>query len=589
MSAGGRKQPESSPIKPSLSVWSPFRHKPFTVIWLATLVANIGSWMYSAACGWLMTNLATAPLMVSLVQVAATLPVFLLAIPGGALIDIVDKRKFLIVGEIGITVGASLFAVFVLFHLVTAWNLLAFAFLVATGEALTAPAWEAIVSLLVSKSELPMAIAANSVSVNVSRAVGPALGGALLGSLGVSTPFLLNAASNIAVIGALTWWPEPARAASRLPPEHFASAMITGLRHARYNRHLIATLVRAAGFFVFASAYWALLPLVARQQVGGGPSLYGALLGAIGIAAVVAAAALPRLKEWLGADGLGHAGALGSAAATALFAFAHGPVLAIAASVVAGATWITTVSSLNVSAQIALPEWVRGRGLAVYITVMAGALSLGSVIWGEAASRVGVAPALLAAAVGGVLSAPLLRRWRLQTAKGIDLTPAMSWPSPAAASDISPARGPVLVTITYRIDPKDREAFLEAIQQAGRERWRDGAYDWRVFEDPGDNRRFIETFLSDSWIDHLRQHERVTKADQAFEAAVLRFQIGDGPEITHLVAARPRGRHIYGHEAAHAKPRARKPRIDDGVQPVRDVDRPTTNADGSPSEEPPPN
>ena len=203
-----------------------------------------------------------------------------------------------------------------------------------------------------------------------------------MGSLGVSTPFLLNAASNIAVIGALTWW-RSQRAASTASARALRQCDDYGLRHARYNRHLIATLVRAAGFFVFASAYWALLPLVARQQVGGGPSLYGALLGAIGIAAVVAAAALPRLKEWLGADGLGHAGALGGAAATALFAFAHGPVLAIAASVVAGATWITTGSSLNVSAQIALPEWVRGRGLAVYITVMAGALSLGSVIWGE--------------------------------------------------------------------------------------------------------------------------------------------------------------------------------------------------------------
>jgi MFS family permease len=526
-------------------------------MWLATLVANIGSWMYAAACGWLMTSLSPAPVMVSLVQVAATLPMFLLAIPGGALIDIVDKRRFLILGEIGVTLSASVFAAVVWLGLVTAWNLLIFAFLVAVGEALTAPAWEAVVSLLVPKPELPMAVAANSVSVNVSRAVGPALGGALLGTLGVPAPFLLNAVSDLGVIGALGWWPEPVRAESRLPPEHFASAMITGLRHARYNRHLIATLIRAAGFFVFASAYWALLPLVARHQVGGGPSLYGALLGGIGISAVAIAALLPRLKERLGADGLGQAGALGNAAATALFGLSHGPALAVAASLVAGASWITAVSSLNVSAQIALPEWVRGRGLAVYITVMAGALSVGSFIWGEAASRVGVAPALLAAAAGGGLSVALMRRWRLQSGKGVDLTPAMSWPSPTG--DINAATGPVLVTIAYRIDPKNREAFLEAIEQAGRERYRDGAYGWRVFEDPGDNSRFVETFLSDSWMDHLRQHERVTKADQAQEDAVLRFQIGDGPLITHLVAARSRAGRGRG-DGAHPKSGARKRR-----------------------------
>ena len=541
MAASTGRQSDTGATRAAPSAFSPFRHKPFRIIWVATLAANIGSWMYSAACGWLMTSLAAAPLMVSLVQVAATLPVFLFAIPAGALVDIVDKRRFLIMGETCITIASSLFAAMVWFHLVTAWNLLVFAFLVAAGEALTAPAWEAVVSLLVPKPELPMAVAANSVSVNVSRAVGPAVGGALLGSFGVPSPFLVNAVSNLGTIGALVWWPEP-RAESRLPPEHFASAMITGLRHAAYNRHLIATLIRSAGFFLFASAYWALLPLVARQQVGGGPELYGALLGAIGISAVTTSVFLPRLTDWLGPDRLGHASTLGSAAATALFALAHGPALAIGASILAGVTWITAVSSLNVSAQIALPEWVRGRGLAVYITVMAGALSLGSAIWGEAGSRIGMASALFAAAAGAAVSIPVLRAWQLQTAKGVDLTPAMSWPAPLGARDVNPGRGPVMVMIDYRIDPRNRDAFLKAVRKAGRERFRDGAYDWRVFEDPADNRRFIETFLSDSWADHLRQHERVTKADQALEAAVHRFQVGNGPKITHLVAAKPRGR-----------------------------------------------
>lgn len=556
MSATGQTGSSPDAKKVSLSMWSPFRHQPFAVMWLATLVANIGTWMYSAACGWLMTSLAPAAVMVSLVQVAATLPVFLLAIPAGAIVDIVDKRRFLIFGEVLITLSACAFAALVWFHLVTAWTLLIFAFLVSVGEALTAPAWESVVSLLVPKRDLPMAVAANSVSVNISRAIGPALGGALLGAFGVSTPFVLNAVSNLGVIGALVWWPEPARAKSKLPPEHFASAMVTGVRHARYNRHLIATLIRAAGFFLFASAYWALLPLVARLQVGGGPTIYGALLGGVGISAVLTAPLLPRLKERFGAEGLGAAGAIGSVVATAMFGLSHNFPVAFAASLFAGSSWITSVSGLNVSAQIALPEWVRGRGLAVYITVMAGTLSLGSAIWGAVAGRFGVAPALWASAVGGALSVVLLRRWRLQTAKGIDLTPAMSWPSPASAMDINPSRGPVLATIAYRIDPANRHAFLEAIEQAGRERCRDGAYAWRLFEDPNDNSRFVETFLSDSWADHLRQHERVTKADEAQEKAVLRFQLGPGPEIAHLIAVGPAPSHLrrHGADSSAAKP-----------------------------------
>ena len=522
------------------SIWAPFRYRAFAVIWLATLVSNIGGWMYAAAAGWLMTSLAPSPLMVALVQVATTLPVFLLALPAGALVDILDKRKFLVAGELSIAAAASIFAALVWLHKVTPVTLLGFAFLVAVGEALVAPAWESIVSMLVPRSELPMAVAANSVGVNVSRAVGPALGGALLGAVGLLAPFLLNAVSNLGVIAALVWWREPAAKASRLPPEHLLSAMTTGLRHVRYNRPLLATLVRAAGFFIFASAYWALLPMVARQQVGGGPTLYGALLGAIGASAVATAPFLPRLKERFGADRLASAGALASAVATAIFGLAHTGGAAIVASVVAGSSWIATVSSLNVSAQIALPEWVRGRGLSVYIAVMAGALALGSLLWGECADNFGVAPTLLAAAGGGGLAVAVLRDWKLQAARGLDLTPAMSWPSPAGARDINLARGPVLVLITYQIDPKSREAFLEAMEEAGRERRRDGAYRWRVFEDPGERGRFVETFLSDSWADHLRQHERVTKADVALQATVSRFQVGEGPSTIHLVAAKAR-------------------------------------------------
>jgi MFS family permease len=522
---------------PAAQAGSPFRHKAFAVIWIATVVSNIGGWMYSVASGWLMTNLDSNAFIVSMVQVANSLPMFLFAIPAGALADIVNQRRFLIFGESCITVVSAAFAALVWLHLVTPGSLLVFSFIVTVGSALTAPAWQSVVAQLVPKADLPSAVAANSVGINVSRAIGPAIGGVLIGAVGIAAPFWLDAFSNIGVIAALIWWRAPKKSSSALPPETFGSAIRTGLRYARYSSHLRATLIRATAFFVFGSAYWALLPLVARTQIAGGPALYGVLLGVIGAAAVGGAFLLRRLREKLGADWLVAAASLGTAIATALFALARHPATAVLASFIAGASWIAAVSSLNVSAQVALPEWVRGRGLAMYVTVMFGALTIGSGIWGEIAAVAGVPMALLLAAAGAVVAIPLTRHWKLQTGAGVDFSPSMQWPDPVTTHAIEADRGPVLVTVEYRIDPKNRKAFLHALAQNSHERRRDGAYDWGIFEDPADEGRFIETFLTDSWLEHLRLHRRVTKGDRISEQAARRFQIGGEPKITHLVRA----------------------------------------------------
>jgi len=493
--------------------------------------------MYNVASGWLMTSLDPNAFVVSMVQVANSLPLFLFAIPAGALADIVNQRRFLIVGESSITIVSAVFAALVWLRLITPGSLLFFSVVVAVGSAMTAPAWQSVVAMLVPKSDLPSAVAANSVGINVSRAIGPALGGVIVGALGIAAPFWLDAFSNIGVIGALVWWRPPQKGGSPLPPEPFGSAIRTGLRYARYNTHLRATLIRTIAFFTFGSAYWALLPLVARTQIAGGPALYGVLLGFIGVSAVGGAFLLRQLKEKLGADALVAAASLGTAIATALFALAHHPATAVVASVIAGAAWIAAVSSLNVSAQVALPEWVRGRGLATYVTVMFGALTLGSAIWGEVAVVAGLPAALLLASAGAVIGIPLTWRWKLQTGADVDFSPSMQWPDPVTTRAIEADRGPVLVTIEYRIDPKSRDAFLDALGQQSRERRRDGAYDWGVFEDPADDGRFVETFLTDSWLEHLRLHQRVTKADRIAEQAVRRFQIGAGPKTTHLVSA----------------------------------------------------
>src|SRR5262249_12967291 len=492
--------------------------------------------MYNAAAGWLMTSLNADPLIVSMVQVATTLPLFLFALPAGALADIVDRRKFLIVCEIAVTTVSAVFAAIVSLGLATPGNLLLFTFLIGAVGALTAPPWQSIVPQLVPREDLQPAIAANSVGFNVSRAVGPALGGVIVAGFGIAAPFWINAIANLGIVGALIWWRPAQPGSRRLPVERFGTAIRTGFRHARNNPHLRATLIRAAAFFLFAAAYWALLPLVARDQIAGGPGLYGFLLGAIGAGAVAAAFAVPWLKSKLGADRLVAAGSAGTALAMLLFALARQPALALAASIIAGASWIAVLASLNVSAQVALPEWVRGRGLAMFVTVFFGAVSLGSVIWGQVAGMTGLPAAHLLAAAGVLVAIPLTWRWKLQTGAGIDLTPSMHWPQPIVTHEVEQDQGPVLVTVEYRIDPHNRAAFLPALEKLGAERRRDGAYAWGVFEDAAVEGRMLETFLVESWLEHLRQHERVTNADRTVQDTVQRFQLEGAPKVTHLIA-----------------------------------------------------
>ena len=400
-----------------------FRYRTFAILWVATIVSNIGGWMYSAAAGWLMTSLTKDAFLVSLVQVANSAPLFLLAMVAGALTDIVDKRRLLIWGESATAVLSGIFAAYVWFHWVTASSLLCFMFLVSVCGALTSPAWQAVVPSLVPKEELPGAISANSVGFNLSRAVGPALAGAIIGPLGIAAPFVLNAVSNLGVIGVLVGWREPKVKADALPAERFGSAVGVGLRYAINNTALQKTFARTIAFFLFASSYWALLPLVARLRVSGGPAIYGFLLGAIGLGAVGAAFVMPYWKRQVGADGLVAAASIGTAVALVLFAIAREPIVALLASIVAGAAWIAGVATLNVSAQLALPDWVRGRGLAMYMTVMFGSLTLGSALWGQLATLTSLQTALFIAAAAMLVGIPLTWRWKLQTGERLDLTP----------------------------------------------------------------------------------------------------------------------------------------------------------------------
>ena len=521
------------------SAWSPFAHRAFALLWVATLISNIGTWMHDVGAGWLMTTLNSSPAIVVLVQAATTAPIFLFALFAGALADRVDRRRFLLLVNLVLVGITGAMAALTAAGAMTPALLLAFTFAIGTGAALMAPAWQAVVPSLMPRESLQPAIALNSMGINIARAIGPALAGLLISAVALSAPFVVNAASYLVIIAALLLWKPEAGPTKTLPPEPLFGAMATGLRHASRNRALKATLLRSFGFFTFASAYWALLPLVARGLDGGGAGIYGVLLAAIGGGAVAGALALPTIRKRVDANRLVAAGTLITAAAMALLGLATSTAMALPASVLGGLGWITVLTSLNVSAQTALPNWVRARGLAITLMVFFGCMSAGSAAWGQVAAATSVPIALLIAGLGAVLAIPLTWRARLGQGEALDLSPAMSWPEPVIAEslDAAPDRGPVLVTIRYRIDEADTPAFLAAAYELSDERYRDGAHDWGVYQDAADPSVWIEWFFLPSWAEHLRQHERATKHDQDIHARARTFHRGaEPPEVSHFLA-----------------------------------------------------
>ncbi|MEL7171973.1 MAG: MFS transporter, partial [Pseudomonadota bacterium] len=352
-------------------------------------------------------------------------------------------------------------------------------------------------------------------------------------------PFLVNALSVVGIIAALVWWRPAAPEPARLPPEHITGAMVTGLRYAANSPALKATLIRAAAFFVFASAFWAMLPLITREVLDGGPTLYGLLMAAVGAGAVGGALVLPKIKGRLGPDGTVAAGTAGTAFVMLIMATVPNQIAALAAAALAGLSWIAVLSSLNVSAQTALPDWVRARGLSVFLTVFFGAMSLGSLAWGQVASLAGIPTALIAAAIGALVMIPINRRAHLQMGAALDLAPSMHWPEPILATD-SPPDGPVMIQIAYDVRPGEEGAFTAAMQGLAASRRRGGGYRWSLMRDAAEPRRFTETWWEASWLDHQRQHSRVSKDDQKLQAEIAGFLAeGTAPRVTHHVSPTP--------------------------------------------------
>lgn len=520
------------------SAFAPLRERVFAVLWLATVLGNMGSFMRDVASAWLATELSSSPTAVAAVQAAAALPVFLFAIPAGVLADILDRRRLLIGVQLLLAAVSALLMVLAHTGALDLTWLLVLTFAGGVGAALMAPTWQSIVPALVPRAQLRSAVALNSLGVNLSRAIGPAAGGLLLAGWGAAFTYGVDLLSYALVIAALLWW-RPPKAGSDPLAEVFGSALRTGLRHALANAGLQRVLLRSGLFFALSSAAWALLPLVGRQLLGSGAAFYGVMLGAVGVGAIAGALLLPRLRPRLGPDGLMAGAALVCAAVLATLANAPHAAVALGALLALGGAWIVALTTLGALTQAVLPDWVRGRGLAVYLTVFNGALAAGSLAWGAVAQGLGLVPALGVSAALLVLGAGLARRWPLPAGDDA-LDPARTWPEPTVAAPVSADRGPVLVLVTYRISPANRDTAFGLLQQLARHRRGDGASTWGLTEDTADPTVLVEWFTLPSWQEHLRQHHRTSQAAAALQAALrLLHQAPAPPTVQHLITLRP--------------------------------------------------
>ena len=528
--------PSSSPGQSTGGSFAPLRIPVFAVLWGATVLGNIGSFMRDVASSWMVTELSSNPTAVALIQTAATLPVFLLAMPAGVLSDILDRRRFLIGVQILLALVSGTLLVMAQTQSLTVESLIALTFVGGIGAALMGPTWQSIVPELVPRTDLKNAVALNSLGINIARAVGPAVGGLLLASFGAATAYGMDVLSYVLVIAALLWWKRP-KAESKGLDENFFGAFRAGLRYARASRELHVVLLRAFVFFVFASSVWALLPLVARKVLGGSAGFYGVLLGAVGAGAILGAVLLPAMRHRLKtADGLMLGAAVLTAVVMAALSTAPPQWVAVGLMLALGMGWIVALTTLNGVAQAVLPNWVRGRGLAIYLMVFNGAMAAGSLGWGLAAQALGVTGALLVGAVGLVVAALIFHRVKLPTGEA-DLQPSNHWPEPLLAEPVAHDRGPVMIQIEYRIRKEDRPAFLRAVHRMSLQRRRDGAYAWGVAEHSHESDQVIEWFMVESWAEHLRQHQRVSHADADLQSEALRYHQGpDKPVVHHYLA-----------------------------------------------------
>jgi predicted MFS family arabinose efflux permease len=525
--------PSSSPSAVADSPWAPLAARVFRALWIAQLVSNVGSWMQTVGAQWLLVGDSAA--LVTLVQTASSLPVVLLALPSGVIADRFDRRSVLLAAQLTMLAVSGVLAVLAFTGTLTPMLLLVLTFLLGCGTALMGPAWQAIQPELVGRRMLGQAAALGAVNMNLARAVGPALGGAVVAAAGAGWVFAFNAASYLGIAAVLVVWRRPAAAIPAGRSEGLSAALYAGRRYVWNAPGVRRVLLRTLLFIPGGAALWALLPLAASRRLGLGSGGYGLLLAAVGVGAVAGAFALPRLRRVLGANGTLAAGAVVFAGVLAVLATVRTPWLITVALLPAGLAWIAVLSTLNAAVQTRLPGWVRARGLAVYLLVFQGGQALAAPLWGAVADLAGLSACLLIAAAVTLAGAATVRRWPLHDAEGIDPSPSDHWPAPPLVFEPGEPDGPVLVSVVYRVAADNRAEFTDRMHRVARSRRRTGALTWGLYQDGNAPERFVETYLIASWAEHHAQHHvRLTATDRRDEERARELlSPGTRPEVTH--------------------------------------------------------
>ena len=524
--------------------FAPLKVALFRDRWIASTVSSVGTWMQDTAGTWLMAVLTTSPLLIALMQTAASLPVLCLGLLAGATADIYERRRLLIFWQAWMLVSVAALAVLSFVGVVSPVTLLVFTFLLNIGSAMNNPAWQAIVPELVSREQIPNAVSLNAMSNNIARAVGPALGGLMIAAFvhagrGAAWVFALNSASYAGVIWILWRWKRTPLFKSALPAERIVGSLQSGLRYIRYAPRLQAPLWRAFVFTFFVSAVWSLLAVVARQDLHQGALGYGILNGSLGVGAIVGATLLPRIRQRIAPDVLLRWTSVYYVGALLVLALVKVPVLVIAALVAGGFAWTCTMSTLNVAVQLSVPSWVQARALGAYLMAFQGGLALGSVVWGAIAERSSTKVSFVCAAVGMVVTLPFAMRKHIE-GEATDQSP-YRWkrPVPELAMPPDPEDGPVRISIGYNIPAEKYAEFTHVVHELEGVRLRGGAIRWGIYRDVTNPEQLNETFLMESWLDYLRSRERMTAADQAIRERVWALHSGsEPPKASHQVYVR---------------------------------------------------
>ncbi len=495
------------------SAWAPFRHRMFAAMSAAAFVSNVGSWMQTVGAQWLMLTLTGSATYVALVQSAASVPIFLFAVLAGTVGDLVDRRRFLIGAQTYMFLVATALGILAILKLVSPWSLLALIFGVGIGQALTAPTWQTLQPELVDPDERIQAISLGSVNQNLARAVGPAIGGAVLAATSAGVLFLINAATFGPLIGVIARW-RGKRPPTALPREHVREAVRAGGRYVRASPVLRVVLLRTGLFSFFATSIWAVLPLVARKTFHFGSGGYGLLLGCVGVGAVAGASLLPRLRKHFGPAALLFAGSAILAVVSLLLGFVHLTAIAALALACGGSAWILALSTLNSLYQLALPQWVKTRGMSFYLVVFQGGTAIGSALAGVLAQHAGLSLTMAVTAGGLVLGPVVGLRYRLHPIAPEELLPSGGLPQPVLVGLDQPG-GPVQVTVEYFALAGREDELMVALEGTRFSRRRTGASSWLLWRDSANPSRVLEQFVVVSWEEHLRQHGRVTARDQA--------------------------------------------------------------------------